>query len=89
MAGSLDFRHGQRRASHVLRASELKITKKMKKKKPCSELKNTNMNWRPNDASRLVLAPTEVNTDKIQVSPSSVIIPDKERINLQASLGGI
>ena len=71
-----------------MRASALRTTKKMKTKNPWRELKNMNIHWRAKAASRLVSTPTNVNNDRIHVSPSKLMIPERDIINLKASFGG-
>ena len=88
VGGSVVLQQGNRRTNHGLRASALRTTKKRKTKNPWRELKMTNIHWRTKAASRLVSTPTAVNSDRIHVSPSKVMIPKRERINLQASFGG-
>ena len=73
--------------SHSLRASELKTTKKTKRKNPWSELKKTKLHWRAKAVSRLVSTPIKVNNEMTHVNPSRIMIPERDRISLQASLG--
>ena len=74
---------------HESRASALRTTKNRNTKNPWRELKKTNIHWRAKAALRLESAPTAVNSDRTHASPSKLMIPEKNRINLQASFGGI
>ena len=64
---SLDLKHGNRSASHELRASVLRTTKKKKTKNPWRELRKANIHWRAKAALLLVVTPTAVNSDRINL----------------------
>ena len=81
------LQHGQSKFSHSSRVSEVRTTKKTKMKNPWNELKKTKINWRAKAASRLVRTPTNVNIEKIHVSPRRNVIPERAIVNLQASMG--
>ena len=69
-----------------MRASALRTTKKKNMKNPWRELKKTNSHWRAKAA--LGLGVLNVNTDRTHVSPSKLMIPERDKINLMASFGG-
>ena len=71
-----------------MRASSVTTTKKKKTKNPWRELQKANIHWRAKAALRLVFTPTAVNSERIHASPSKLMIPERDKINLQASFGG-
>ena len=81
----MGFQHEQRSVRHESRTSLLRTTKNIKTKNPWSELKKTNSHWRAKAAFRLLFTPTTVNTDRIHVSPSKLMILERDKINLMAS----
>ena len=85
---SVDFQHEHRSVRHKSRASALRKTKNVNTKNPWNELKKTKSHWRAKAALRLLFTPTAVKTDRTQVSPSKLMIPERDRINLMTSFRG-